>query len=298
MRLKDTIDLIILAVVWGASFLFMRVAGPEFGPFALVEVRVAIAGLFLLPFLLLRSGLAELAANWKALVLLGTLSSALPFVLLVYSTLHITGGFASILNATSPLWAALIAWVWLADRMTVSQVAGLVLGFIGVYILVWDEMSFALIDGVTLAILAALLSSVCYGAAANYTKRYVWRVNPLVLAVGSQLGAAIVLLPGAVLTWPEAPISGTAWMSVIAMGIVSTGLAYILYFRLIASAGPAKAITVTYLVPVFAMLWGALFINETVSLTMAVGCAVILVGTALATGIIKLWRLTPPTIKD
>jgi drug/metabolite transporter (DMT)-like permease len=262
MRLKDTIDLIILAVVWGASFLFMRVAGPEFGPFALVEVRVAIAGLFLLPFLLLRSGLAELAANWKALVLLGTLSSALPFVLLVYSTLHITGGFASILNATSPLWAALIAWVWLADRMTVSQVAGLVLGFIGVYILVWDEMSFALIDGVTLAILAALLSSVCYGAAANYTKRYVWRVNPLVLAVGSQLGAAIVLLPGAVLTWPEAPISGTAWMSVIAMGIVSTGLAYILYFRLI------------------------------------VGCAVILVGTALATGIIKLWRLTPPTIKD
>lgn len=298
MRLKDTIDLIILAVVWGASFLFMRVAGPEFGPFALVEVRVAIAGLFLLPFLLLRSGLAELAANWKALVLLGTLSSALPFVLLVYSTLHITGGFASILNATSPLWAALIAWVWLADRMTVSQVAGLVLGFIGVYILVWDEMSFALIDGVTLAILAALLSSVCYGAAANYTKRYVWRVNPLVLAVGSQLGAAIVLLPGAVLTWPEAPISSIAWLSVIAMGIVSTGLAYILYFRLIASAGPAKAITVTYLVPVFAMLWGALFINETVSLTMAVGCAVILVGTALATGIIKLWRLTPPTIKD
>jgi len=289
MTLRDTIDLVILATVWGASFLFMRIGGPEFGPVVLVELRVAIAVLFLLPILLMRAGLGELTGNWKRLTVLGALNSAVPFLLLTYSTLHITGGLASILNATAPLWAALIAWIWLADKLNASRIVGLVIGFGGVYLLVWDKISLSL-GQATLAILAAIIASAFYGFGGNYTKQYARNIKPLAIATGSQLAAAIMLLPFAVVMWPEGSVSPLAWISVVLMGVFSSGLAYVLYFRLIANAGPTNAITVTYLVPIFAMVLGAIFIDERVTLTMLIGCAVILFGTALATGMLPRAR--------
>ena len=289
MRLRDTLDLLILAALWGASFLFMCVAVPDFGPIVLAELRVATAAIFLLPILMMRADLAELRTHWKKLATVGTVNSAIPFMLLPFSTLYLTGGFASILNATSPLWAALIAWVWLSAKLDLSRITGLIIGFGGVVVLVWNKASFNL-GGVSLAIIAAILASIFYGIGANYTKKYLQGVSPLAIATGSQLAAAVVLLPGAIALWPDGPISVRAWAAVITMGVASTGLAYIIYFRLIANVGPASAITVTFLVPGFAVFWGAVVIDEKLTATMVIGCAIILFGTALATGLISLRR--------
>jgi drug/metabolite transporter (DMT)-like permease len=262
---------------------------PEFGPVVLAELRVIIAGVFLLPIIMRRGRATELRTHWKKLLAVGTLNSAIPFILLPYSTLYLTGGFAAILNATSPLWAALIAWIWLSDRLNISRVAGFIIGFAGVIVLVWDTASFGL-GGATLAIIAAIVASAFYGIGANFTKKFMQGISPLAIATGSQIGAAAVLLPGAVALWPGEPVSVLAWGAIITMGIVSTGFAYVIYFRLIASVGPASAITVTYLVPGFAVFWGALVLHEAVTTNMIIGCVIIFAGTALATGLLPRER--------
>ncbi len=289
MRSRDTLDLFILSALWGASFLFMRIAVPEFGPIVLAELRVAIASLFLFPILMMRADFGELSVHWKKLAVVGTVNSAIPFILLPFSTLYLTGGFAAILNATSPLWVAIIGWIWLSAKLDVSRTTGLVIGFAGVIVLVWDKAGFDL-SGASLAIIAAIVASFFYGIGANYTKKYLQGISSLAIATGSQLAAAIVLLPGAIALWPDGPISLQAWAAIITMGILSTGFAYIIYFRLIANVGPASAITVTYLVPGFAVFWGAVVLDEKLTTPMVIGCAIILIGTALATGLLSLRR--------
>ena len=289
MRYTDALELLLLASLWGASFLFMRVAGPEIGPIALSFLRAAIACLLLLPFLLLRGGVAELKIHWKKLALVGVLNSAIPFCLLALATVSLSGGFAAILNATAPLWAAVIAWIWLADKMDGNRIAGLMIGFSGVVVLVANKVGLAA-PGVPLAILAATSAAFFYGLGANATKKYMQGISTLAVATGSMLAAAIVLLPGAVLLWPVGPVSIQAWAAIVVMGTASTGFAYILYFRLIVNVGPAKAITVTYLIPGFAVIWGAIFIDEKLSMNMLIGGAIILTGTALATGMLSLGR--------
>ena len=289
MRSRDILDLFILSALWGASFLFMRIGVPEFGPIVLVELRVVVASLFLFPILMMRANFGELTAHWKKLAIVGTVNSAIPFILLTFSTIYLTGGFAAILNATSPLWVAVIAWIWLSVRLDISRITGLVIGFAGVVFLVWDKDGFDL-SGASLAIIAAILASFFYGIGANYTKKHLQGISPLAIATGSQLAAAIVLLPGAIALWPDGPISRQAWAAVITMGILSTGLAYIIYFRLIANVGPASAITVTFLVPGFAVFWGAVVLDEKLTTPMVIGCAIILIGTALATGLLSLRR--------
>lgn len=291
MRSRDTAELVTLAGLWGASFLFMRLAVPEFGPVVLIQLRVTIAAMFLLPICVACGDIEGLKTHWKKVAATGVLNSALPFCLLAYATLHVAGGFAAILNATAPLWTALIAWAWLSERLGGSRVVGMLIGFSGVVVLVFGKVRLEL-DGQSLAIFAAVLASAFYGIGANYTRRHLTGVDPLAIATGSQLAAAVVLLPCSVPLWPDNPVSPAAWASVLAMGIASTGLAYILYFRLIANVGPARAITVTYLVPLFAVLWGAIFIAERLTPAMVAGCTVILTGTALATGVLSHSRKT------
>jgi drug/metabolite transporter (DMT)-like permease len=289
MKFSDIIDLVALSAVWGASFLFMRIAAPEFGPLVLVEVRVVIAALFLLPIFLLRANISELTVHWKKLAILSVLNSAAPFFLLTYATLSITGGFAGILNATAPIFAAMVAWIWLSDRLGISQIVGLVIGFVGVLVLVWNKVTLAF-DGTTVAILAGIVAAIFYAVGGNYTKKYMGQLNSLAIATGTMIAAAIILLPIAVYLWPSEPVSIRSWIAAIIMGIASTGIAYILYFRLIRNVGPAKAITVTYLIPAFAMFWGAIFIDEKVTPIMIVGCVIIFFGTALATGMLSFGR--------
>lgn len=292
MKQRDLADLILLAALWGASFLFMRIAVPAFGAFALAEVRVAIAALLLLPLLALRADFSELRSQPGRFVLLGAVNTAIPFALFAYAVLSITAGLASILNATASLFAALVAWVWLRERLTALQWLGLAIGFAGVLWLTAARAGFSGSSSI-LAVLAALAATFSYGLSGSVAKRYFSGVRPLAVAAGSQAAAALLLLPFAIATWPSSPPVPGAWAAAIALGVLCTGIAYILYFRLIARVGPATAMTVTYLIPAFAMLWGGLFLGEVVTPTMLAGCAIILGGIALATGLLRQRRPAP-----
>ena len=284
------IELLLLAAIWGASFLFMRMGAPEFGPVALIALRVGIAALVLLP--VLRSAAARQHLRNKAwpLLVVGIVNSALPFCLFAYSTLYVNAGFDSILNATTPLWAALVALVWLGIPMARLQVLGLLIGLAGVVTLVWDKTGAGL-PSVWLAIGAALMATLLYGYAVNYSKQRLAGVPPFVVAFGSQFFATIVLLPFALLYWPSGAISASAWYAVLGLGVVCTGFAYILYFRLIENVGSAFAASVTFLIPIFGVVWGAVFLQEEVTRTMMIGCLVVLLGIALATGKFKIARI-------
>lgn len=285
MKARDRIDLLLLAALWGGSFLFMRVAAPAFGALPLAAVRVVVATLVLLP-LLLRPGAREACrGRWGAIAVVGLLNSALPFALYSFATQHITAGLASIFNATTPLWGALVAWLWLQVKPDRLRMAGLGIGFAGVLGLAAHKAG--LRDGsdaAALAVAACLAATLMYGIAASATRKWLDGVPALPLAAGSQLVAALMLVPPAALTWPAQPVPALAWGAAVLLGVLSTGIAYVLYFRLIASAGPAQAMSVTYLVPLFAMLWGALLLGEPVTGSMLAGGAVILLGTSLATG--------------
>ncbi len=288
MRMQDLAELILLGAIWGASFLFMRSATPEFGAFALVVLRTGVAALCLLPLLLMSKKLHVVKHHWKAILFVGMANTAIPFCLFAYSTVHLGAGLASILNATAPMFGAIVAFLWLKDNLTTSAVVGLVIGFFGVVVIsalrTGIELSLAI-----LPILAALAATCGYGIAACYTKQFLSGVNTLAIATGSQVFATLALIPLAIVSWPETNPSVDAWIQVIALGVVCTGLAYILYFRLIANVGAAKAITVAYLVPVFGVCWGVVFLNEIVTPLMIVGAALILLGVSLTTGVLK-WR--------
>jgi len=286
LTLHDTLELLLLAAIWGASFLFMRVAAPEFGPIPLIATRVTVAAAFLLAGLAMRGGWRKLIRNGPKLLVLGPLTSAVPFSLFAYAVLSLTAGFASVLNATVPLFGALIAYVWLGDKLGPARVVGLAVGFAGVIVLVRDKLSFTS-GGSGWAVLAGLGASVLYGVAASYTKKYLSSADPFINATGSQFAAALFLLIPAVVYWPAVNPSFVSWASAMALGVACTGVAFILFFRLIKRIGPAKAITVTYLIPVFGVLWGLLFLNEPVSADMLAGCAIILLGTGLASGLIR-----------
>lgn len=286
MTYRDRLELILLAAVWGASFLFMRIAVPEFGTYALVELRAAIGALFLLGILLWQGGIREMIKEALPLFIVGIFGSALPFVLFAWGMLTITAGTASVVNATAPLFAALIGYVWLRDKLRPVQSVGLAIGFAGVLLLLWDKVALN-VEGAALATLACLAAALSYGIAVNYTKIKLTGVSPVVNAAGSQLAAALLLLPLSIGYWPDEPVSARSWYSAVALGILCTGLAFILYFRLIARIGPARAISVTYLIPVFGIFWGVIFLDETVSTGMLAACSVIFLGIALATGGIR-----------
>jgi drug/metabolite transporter (DMT)-like permease len=289
MKPVDVAELIALAALWGASFLFTRIAVPAFGPYALAEIRVAIAALILLPLAAWSGSLPALRQHPGRFLLLGAVNTAFPFALFAYAALTITAGMASIVNAAAPMFAAAIAWIWLRDRLTVSQSLGLLIGLIGVIWLAGGWPDFGP-HGSGWALAAALLATLSYGYSANVAKRYFSGVPPTAVAAGSQAAAALWLAPFALMFWPSQAIANRDWWAVVALGVLCTGVAYLLYFRLLARIGPARAITVTFLIPVFAMIWGGLVLSEAVTASMAVGCLLILAGTALATGLLSFNR--------
>jgi len=286
VKTSDLSELVGLAALWGASFLFMRLGAAEFGPVALSTVRVAGAALVLLPLLRWHGQVGELRRHWRSIFVVGITNSALPFLCFSYAALSITAGLSSIFNASTPLFGAVLGWMWLKDRPSGPRIAGLAIGFAGVLGLAWEKASFKP-GGSGWAIVACLAAALMYGLSANYTKRRLQGVAPLVVAAGSQLSAALVLALPALWWWPAAMPSARAWTMVALLAVLCTGVAYLMYFRLIAHIGPANAITVTFLIPAFAVLWGWLFLAEPLTMAMALGCAVILLGTALATGVLK-----------
>lgn len=286
MKPRDLTDLLLLAALWGGSFLFMRYAAPAFGAAPLMWLRVAIASVCLLPLLILRGQARALTSRAGAMAVMGVTNSALPFVLIAWATLSITAGLAAILNATTPIFTALVAALWLRERLTALRIAGLLLGLAGVAVLAADQADFKP-GGSGWALLASLTAALSYGFAANHARQYARDVPALVNATGSQLAATLVLAPFAWVFWPAQNPGLPAWGAALALGVGCTALAYGMYFRLLARIGPARTVTVTYLVPLFATVWGALLLDEAFTLRMAVGGAIVLAGTALATG---LWR--------
>lgn len=278
-----------LGAIWGSSFLFMRLASVEFGPVATAALRVAIASVFLLPWVWWRGLMQPLLTHWRKVFFVGMLNSGIPFACYSYALLHISTGLSSILNATVPLFGAVIAWVWLKDRPSLIRIIGLAIGFLGVVMLASGQTSFAsAASGAATgwAVLACLTATFCYGVAASFTRKHLQGIPPLVTATGSQLGATLGLaLPAAM--WPPTQWpSASAWMALVAVGVLCTGVAYILYFRLIEHAGPAKALTVTFLVPVFAIAYGVLLLGERITADMIGWGAVIVLGTSLSAGVL------------
>ena len=286
LKIKDIFDLIAVAALFGGAFLFMRVAAPEFGAIPLIAVRLALAAMILVPIILARRSMGEVVQHWRPITMMAFLHYALPFSLFAYALLTLTGSFTAIINASSPLFVGVIAWLWTGERLPAIRVIGLLIGFVGVILLVWDKVHLDL-DAVGIATAAAVSASFCYGLAAVLAKKHLAGVSALAVATGSMVAGTAMLLPFAVWLWPDTAPSTHAWVMAAVLGVACTSLAFVLYFRLIASVGPTKAITVTFLIPVFAVVFGAILLDEPISVSMIVGGLVILLGTGLSTGLLK-----------
>jgi drug/metabolite transporter (DMT)-like permease len=280
MRNADLIRLLTLAAIWGASFLFMRIIAPVLGALWTAEIRVAIAATAMLAFMAASGRAMQWATNWKHYLVIGSLNSALPFALFSYAALTLPAGYSAILNATTPLWGAFIGALALNEKLTARKVTGLITGIVGVAFLVrLGPAQFS--KELVIAALACIGGAVSYSFAAAYSKRKSGDVAPQLMATGSQLGAALVLLP----LLPLAPMRGELTPYIVlmacALALLCTAVAYFIYFRLIADLGATKALTVTFLIPLFALLWGALFLHEAINLNSVIGCALVVLATWL-----------------
>jgi drug/metabolite transporter (DMT)-like permease len=282
MTTRQLAMLIALAALWGASFLFIRVAVPALGPVVLAEVRVAVAGAALLAYAVVIGARPGLRARWRDYLLLGAINAALPFTLLSAAELEIEASLAAVLNAMAPLCGAIVGAVWLGHRVTHAAKAGLVLGVAGVALVV-GLSPFTIDLPFVAAVLACLAAALAYGVGANLVRVRFTGEPPLALAIGQQLAAAAVLLPLVPIVPVRATPDAVDVGSVLALALASTGVAYLLYFRLLAELGATGGMTVIFVVPVFGVLWAALFLGETIHLATIAGGAVILASVWLIT---------------
>jgi drug/metabolite transporter (DMT)-like permease len=289
LKLTSLLQLFTLAALWGASFLFIKLAVPHFGPIPLTGARSVVAAVTLLPLLLLSGKWAELREHWPHIMVIGLISTAAPATMLSISTEYTSAGFASILNALTPLFSALIAWLWLKEELTLPVVAGITLGFIGVMVMVFDRETITS-NFVLLPIIAGVTGTFLYGLTGNYSRRFAQHVSPIVITAGCQLFSTLFMVPLALLLWPAASIPMQGWIYAVILGVFCTGVAFILFFKLLETVGVVRTVIVTYLVPVFAMLWGTLFLDETITLKMMIGAGLILAGVGLSTRLAGLKR--------
>ncbi|WP_025918024.1 DMT family transporter [Herminiimonas sp. CN] len=292
MDIASIFRLIALAAIWGGSFLFLRIGAPVFGPGVLIELRVGLAAVFLWLVCRMLGRHIRLLQHWRYFLVIGLLNSALPFLLFAYAAQTLSASLLSILNSSAPIFGAIIAAFWLRQPVGRSAALGLLLGMVGVATLVAGSPMVAG-DGWWLAVAAGLAAPFCYGLASAYTKQSPIAVDPTDNAHGSMWAAAILVLPVALWQPIRHSPAGADWMAVGALAIVCTGAAYLMFFRLIADVGPMRALSVTFLIPVFGVLWGALFLGETIGWSKLFGGALVLCGTALANGMIRLPRPAP-----
>ncbi len=280
MSRKDFTVLLLLAFAWGASFLFMRIASPELGPVFTTEFRVTLAAAALLLYARITRKTLGMGRHWKQFLLLGALNAALPFTLICMAELELNASLAAILNATTPMFAALAAWGTLGEKPGISKSIGLIIGLLGVAVLVgWSPVP---LEGrVLLSVFFSLGAALSYSFGGLYAARAGRGLAPLTLAAGQQLGASVVLLPLAVIFAPRHLPSAAAVYSVLGLSLICTAVAYLLYFYLIQSVGAVKTVSVTFLVPVFGLMWGVIFLNEPVYANTVAGLVIILLSVML-----------------
>ena len=274
----------LLGALWGGSFLFIRVAVPALGPFLLVELRVGLAVAALFLYALAVGSMPKIRGRWKSFLVLGFFNAALPFSLISAAEIHLTASLAAILNATTVMFSAIVAAVWMGDALTTRKAIGIVLGIFGVSVLVgWDPLP--LNGAVLLAVAAMLLASLSYALGATYAKRSFSAIPPVGMAIGQLGGATVLFLPLAAVSFPERAPSTVVTLSMLGLAFLSTAVAYLIYFRLIENVGPTSTLTVTLLVPVFGLLFGVLLLDEPFGFGTLAGLGIILTSVVLITGI-------------
>ncbi len=283
MSATNLLQLLILSAIWGASFLFMRIAVTDLGPVGLNTFRVGLAALFLyLVARIIRDQLPR-PIPWRHFLILGLVNTALPFLLFAYAAQTLTASLLSIFNSTAPIWGALIAALWTREAMSPKTITGLLLGILGVYLLVGLDTQVSSGSLAWTAIAASLAAPFCYGLASNYA-RHAAPLSPFANAHGSMWAATLMFIPLLPFFPATATPSGGIMLAVAALGVLCTGIAYLLYFRLVRDIGAAPALTVTYLIPMFGILWGVVFLDEAIGWHTLLGTAVVLSGTAFVTG--------------
>lgn len=278
MRPSDIGTLLALATIWGAAFPLTRIAAPAFGPVPLILIRVAFGAVAMLPLMSLR-GTAK--GRVPSLVLMGVLSAGIPLVLYAYALLTISSGLGALLNATTPMWGALIGAIWLRERLTVQQLLGIAIGFVGVSTLVWDSVRFVGAAAL-LGAAAALAASCFYAVGAAYAKAKLADLDPRMLSTGSLWGAGAFTLPLAVWQTPDRMPGLDAWICAAILGVVCSALGWVLYYRLLRRVGVARSTAVTFLLPISGILWGAALLHERITLAFVGSCVLVLIGTGLA----------------
>jgi drug/metabolite transporter (DMT)-like permease len=277
-RWLTPVELTILGAIWGASFLFMRVSARDFGAIPLVEVRLALGALLLLPILL--SGYTHFERKHIGpLIFISAINSAIPFALFAWAAQRAPAGIGAITNATAVMFTALVAFAFYGEHVSKRRAVGLIAGFIGVAVLASGKT-----DGnsVWSAALAGTFAAFLYGIGGNLVRRQLAGIPPGAVAAGTLVCASLLLAPFAILSWPSAPIPLHSWVSAVLLGVLCTGVAYFIYFRLIYRIGAPRASTVTYLVPLFGVVWAWIVLGEPLTVTMAIAGALILGGVALS----------------
>lgn len=281
MKTGDVLRLLALAAIWGASFLFMRVAAPVLGALPTASARVVLGALGLFAIVMLSRIPRDFRGKLPKVFLLGVLNSGVPFAMYGLAARQLPAGYSAIFNATTPLMAVLIGALFFRERMTAAKAGGVALGILGVVVLT-GAGPVVLDTNLILGAAACLVSTLCYGLASFLTRRWITDTGGLdsrLVALGSQIGATMALLPPLALSLLfEPPLSWggpPVLVSLLGLGLLCTALAYVLYFRLIADIGPVRALTVTFLIPLFGVLWGLLFLNETITWAYAAGGSLI-----------------------
>ena len=272
-----------LAAIWGASFLFIKVGVRDFEPATLVFLRVLLAALTLLPIVLFTTGFGGLRASWPQLGMMGLLTSALPFWLLTYGETRLDSGLAAVIQASAPIFTVLIAIRYdPSQRVTGARLVGVLVGFGGVALLVGAQRG-----GDLVAAVAVTATAACYAMGALYGGRRLAHLPPVEMSFGAMIAATVLSAPAGLIQFPTEPPGWKPVASIVLLGVVGTGLAYILYFDLILRAGASRAILVTYLVPALALVYGAVFLDEEVTAVALGGLLLILLGVALGTGTLR-----------
>jgi drug/metabolite transporter (DMT)-like permease len=275
---RTPLELTLLGAVWGGSFLFMRVSAADFGPLPLVEVRLALGALALTPFLW-RARAQFTPQLWLRVAGIALVNSVLPFTLFAWGAERAPAGIGAITNAMTVMFTTLVAFLLYREHISPRRAAGLLIGFLGVWVLASGKIAGASVGS---AALAGTAASLCYGFGINFVRRYLTGYPPAAVAAANLASGALMLAPLALYHWPTHPIGAASWLSAVLLGVLCTGVAFVFYYRLIARIGAARTSTVTYLIPLFAVIWAWLLLGEPLTMTMALAGALILAGVGLS----------------
>jgi drug/metabolite transporter (DMT)-like permease len=274
MELKDWILLTALAAIWGSAFMFIKISAVDFGPILLVTLRLLIAGLVFMPFLLRKKKRSLFKSYLPAILIIAIVSNAIPFTMFAYASLGATSNMLGILNGTTAFLTTVIAYFWLKESVSLKQIVGLLLGFIGVLILVNPS------NGSTtfIASMCAMIGSLCYAFNATYLQKYHSNSDKIVLIGWSMLFGGFFMIPLASFNLPDAIPDTNSILALFWLAVISTGVGYLAYVRLIDRIGAVKTVTLTYLLPVFSIIWGAIFLQEKITSIILGGFIFVMMG--------------------